>query len=161
VQNRPGQDPAAHTRANRAAPHSGGRTASLRAGISGTVSQAPAPLCSPESSRVATPCSSRNTSRRSPLPHSARYDGGKRQMNGIAVIRRRAQTRCRGGALPARGGLHGRCVWRAERANIPHWRPAEEAAVFAVELAGAFVSDLEGGACGIEAVHEHPSPRRL
>jgi hypothetical protein len=32
---------------------------------------------------------------------------------------------------------------------------AEEAAVFAVELAGAFVADFKGGGGGVEAVEQH------
>jgi hypothetical protein len=36
---------------------------------------------------------------------------------------------------------------------------AEEAAVFAVELAGTFVSDLKGRTGGVQTVHEHASPR--
>jgi len=35
---------------------------------------------------------------------------------------------------------------------------AEEAAVLAVELAGTFVADLEGGAGGIEAFIQHALP---
>ena len=38
--------------------------------------------------------------------------------------------------------LQRRRAWRVERPNIPHWRLAEEATVFAVELARAFISDL-------------------
>ena len=40
-------------------------------------------------------------------------------------------------------------------------RLAEKAAVFAVELAGAFVADFEGCAGGVEAIHEHALPRCL
>src|SRR6266567_6594281 len=59
------------------------------------------------------------------------------------------------------GRIQWRSVWRAEGPNIPHRWLAEETAVFAVELAGTFVSDLKGGACGVQAIHEHASPRFL
>jgi hypothetical protein len=36
---------------------------------------------------------------------------------------------------------------------------AEETAVFAIELAGAFVSDLERGTGGVQTVDEHAFPR--
>jgi len=48
--------------------------------------------------------------------------------------------------------LQRRRAWRVERPNIPHWRLAEEATVFAVELARAFISDLEGRAGGVQAI---------
>lgn len=54
------------------------------------------------------------------------------------------------------GRLQRRSARRAKGSNIPHWRLPEEAAVFAVELTGALVSDLECSARGVEAVEEHP-----
>ena len=45
--------------------------------------------------------------------------------------------------------------------NVPHRRLAEEAAVFAIELAGAFVSDLKGGTGGVQAIDQHAPARRL
>src|ERR1019366_8538803 len=57
--------------------------------------------------------------------------------------------------------LNGRSAWRAKSLNIPHRRLAEETAVFAVELAGAFVSDLKSRACCVQTIHEHASPRCL
>src|ERR1035441_4145669 len=50
---------------------------------------------------------------------------------------------------------------RAKSPNIPHRWLAEETAVFAVKLAGAFVSDLKGSTCGVQTIHEHASPRCL
>ena len=38
---------------------------------------------------------------------------------------------------------------------VPHRRLAEEPAVLPIELACTFIADLEGGACGIQAVIEH------
>ena len=43
----------------------------------------------------------------------------------------------------------------------PHGWLAEEAAVFAIELAGAFVSDLKGRTGGVQTIDEHASPRCL
>src|ERR1017187_1992888 len=63
--------------------------------------------------------------------------------------------------LPITDRLHQRSAWRAKGPNIPHRWLAKETAVFAVELAGAFVSDLEGRTCGVQTIHEHASPRRL
>src|ERR1039457_5707179 len=57
--------------------------------------------------------------------------------------------------------LNGRSAWRAKCLNIPHRRLAEETAVFAVELAGAFVSDLKSRTCCVQTIQEHPSPRCL
>ncbi len=42
--------------------------------------------------------------------------------------------------------------------DVAHGGLAEEAAVLAIELAGAFIADLEGGAGGIEAFIEHAFP---
>ena len=63
--------------------------------------------------------------------------------------------------LPITDRLQRRSAWRAKRPNIPHRWLAEETAVFAVELAGAFVSDLEGRTCGVQKIREHAAPRRL
>src|ERR1043165_3136739 len=52
-------------------------------------------------------------------------------------------------------------AWRAESLNIPFRWLAEEAAVFAVELTGAFVSHLKGRGGSIHAIHEHAFPRCL
>ena len=57
--------------------------------------------------------------------------------------------------------LQWRSAWRAKGPNIPPRWLAEETAVFAVELAGAFVSYLEGRTCGVQTIHEHASPRCL
>jgi hypothetical protein len=38
---------------------------------------------------------------------------------------------------------------------------AEEAAVFAIELASAFVPDFEGGASSVHAIYEHAFARGL
>src|ERR1039458_4185567 len=63
--------------------------------------------------------------------------------------------------LPITDRLQWRSAWRAKSPNIPHRRLAEETAVFAVELAGAFVSDLEGRSGGVQTIHEHASARCL
>src|SRR5208283_69686 len=55
--------------------------------------------------------------------------------------------------------LQRRSTWRAKGPNIPHGRLAEEAAVFAIELAGALVSDLERRTGGVQTIHEHAFPR--
>jgi len=36
---------------------------------------------------------------------------------------------------------------------------AEEAAIFAIELRGAFVSDLKSGTGGVQIIYEHAFPR--
>jgi hypothetical protein len=36
---------------------------------------------------------------------------------------------------------------------------AKEAAIFAIELGGAFVSDLKGRAGGVQTIYEHAFPR--
>jgi hypothetical protein len=38
---------------------------------------------------------------------------------------------------------------------------AEETAVFAIELAGAFISNLKGRTGGVQTIDEHASPRSL
>src|SRR5204862_5138056 len=57
--------------------------------------------------------------------------------------------------------LEGHRAWRAESPNIPHGWLAEETAVFAIELAGALVSDLKGRTGGVQTIYEHASPRCL
>src|ERR1017187_3500275 len=57
--------------------------------------------------------------------------------------------------------LNWRSAWRAKSLNIPHRRLAEKTAVFAVELAGAFVSDLKSRTCRVQTIREHASPRCL
>ena len=44
------------------------------------------------------------------------------------------------------------------RFDIAHGGLAEEPAVLPIELACTFIADLEGGACGIQAVIEHAFP---
>jgi len=52
-------------------------------------------------------------------------------------------------------------AWQAESPNISHgWLP-KETAVFAIELAGAFVSDFKSRTRGVQTINEHESPRRL
>ena len=64
-------------------------------------------------------------------------------------------------ALAITDRLQGQGAWRAESPDIPHGWLAEEAAVFAIELAGAFVSDLKGRTGGVQTIDEHASPCRL
>jgi len=45
--------------------------------------------------------------------------------------------------------------------DVAHGRLAEEAAVLAIELAGAFVADFKCCAGGIETVVEHALPRDM
>ena len=52
-----------------------------------------------------------------------------------------------------------RSIVDATAPNIPHRRLAEETAVFAIELAGTFISDLESGACCVETFVEHALSR--
>ena len=63
--------------------------------------------------------------------------------------------------LPITDRLQRRSAGRAKTPNIPHRWLAEKTAVFAVELAGAFVSDLKGRAGGVQTLHEHASTRCL
>src|ERR1035441_2426479 len=63
--------------------------------------------------------------------------------------------------LPIVDRLQRRSAWRAKGPNIPHRWLAEETAVFAAELAGAFVSHLKGRTGGVHTIHEHASPRCL
>src|SRR5712691_11939456 len=62
-------------------------------------------------------------------------------------------------ALPITGRLQGQGAGRAEGPNIPHGWLAEEATVFAIELAGTFVSDLKSRTGGVQTIHEHAFPR--
>jgi hypothetical protein len=57
--------------------------------------------------------------------------------------------------------LHWQSAWRAQSPNIPHGWLAEEAAVFAIELAGAFIADFKGRTGGVEAVDKHACSRGL
>ena len=59
------------------------------------------------------------------------------------------------------GGLQGGSAGGPEGWDVTDGWLAEEAAVFAIELAGTFVADFEGGAGGVEAVHEHALARCL
>ena len=59
------------------------------------------------------------------------------------------------------GGLQRGSTGGAEGPDVADGRLTEKAAVFAIELAGAFVADFEGGAGGVEAVHEHALARCL
>src|ERR1700761_4781958 len=45
--------------------------------------------------------------------------------------------------------------------HIPNWGPAKESPVLAIELARAFVADLECRTCRIEAIGEHALPRGM
>jgi len=63
--------------------------------------------------------------------------------------------------LPITDRLQWRSAWRAKGPNIPHRWLAKETAVFAAELAGAFVSDLKGSTGGVQTIHEHAAPRCL
>ena len=65
------------------------------------------------------------------------------------------------GALLDVRGLQGGSAGGTEGSDVADGWLTEEAAVFAIELAGAFVADFEGGAGGIEAVHEHALARCL
>lgn len=58
--------------------------------------------------------------------------------------------------------FHGWRAGRTKRPNIPQGRLAEQAAVFAVELAGTFVADLKGRTCGIQPIKIfHPQRLRV
>ena len=57
--------------------------------------------------------------------------------------------------VPRRG------IGKSKSSNIPQRRLSEETAVFAIELAGAFVSDLKSRTCGVQTIEEHSSPRCL
>jgi hypothetical protein len=63
--------------------------------------------------------------------------------------------------LPVADGVDGRSAWQAESLDISHRWLSEHAAVFAIELTGAFIADLEGGAGRVQAVYEHAFPRRM
>src|SRR5271165_6457365 len=64
-------------------------------------------------------------------------------------------------ALRIAGRLDGQSAWRTESPNIPHGWLAEETAILAIELGGAFVSDLEGRTGGVQTIDEHASSRCL
>jgi hypothetical protein len=55
--------------------------------------------------------------------------------------------------------LQGQSAWRPKRPNIPHRWLAEEAAIFAIELGGALVSDLKCRTRGVQTIDEHAFPR--
>jgi hypothetical protein len=52
-------------------------------------------------------------------------------------------------ALRMTGRFQGRGTWRAKGPDITHGWLSEEAAIFAIELAGALVTNLKGCACGV------------
>src|SRR6266446_453686 len=52
--------------------------------------------------------------------------------------------------LPITDRLQCRSARRAKSSNIPHRWLTEEPAVFAVELAGAFIPDLKSRTCGVQ-----------
>ena len=54
-----------------------------------------------------------------------------------------------------------RNIWGKNCPNVPHGRLAEETAVFAIELGGAFVPDLKSRARSITAAVEHQASSRL
>src|SRR6266568_4202159 len=62
-------------------------------------------------------------------------------------------------ALPTTDRFQGQSAWRAKCPNIPHGWLAEEATVFAIELAGALVSDLECRTGGVHTIHKHAFQR--
>ena len=51
------------------------------------------------------------------------------------------------------------CIRRKKLSNVSHRRLAEEAAVFAIELRGAFVPNLKSGGGRIETIVQHQAPR--
>jgi len=65
--------------------------------------------------------------------------------------RKGRETDDQSGVLLITDRVQRRSVGRAKDPNIPHRWLAEEAAVFAIELAGTFVSDLKGHTCGGDA----------
>jgi hypothetical protein len=46
----------------------------------------------------------------------------------------------------------------SEESECPHGWLAEEATVFAIELAGALVSDLKSSTGSVETIEEHQAP---
>src|ERR1035437_7865168 len=56
--------------------------------------------------------------------------------------------------LARRNGIAVECVV-VSRGPFPYGRLAEEPAVLPIEVACTFISDLEGGTCGIQTVIEH------
>src|ERR1035441_826624 len=57
--------------------------------------------------------------------------------------------------VPRRG------IGKSKSPNVPQRRLSEETAVFAIELAGTFVPDLEGRAGGVQTIHKHASSRGM
>jgi hypothetical protein len=55
----------------------------------------------------------------------------------------------------------GRGAGELARFDIPHGRLTEESTVLPIKLAGTFVADFEGCACGIQAVVEHALSRYM
>jgi Aldo/keto reductase family len=55
--------------------------------------------------------------------------------------------------------FQGQSAWRAKGPNIPHRWLAEEAAIFAIELGSALVSDLKRRTGGVQTIYEHAFPR--
>ena len=55
-------------------------------------------------------------------------------------------------ALRITDRLKGRSAWRAEGPNVPHGWLSQETAVFAIELAGTFVSDLKSRTGGVQTL---------
>ncbi len=71
-----------------------------------------------------------------------------------------------GGAIPLGismlgDGFHRWRCWRTQAADISDWRLAEQAAVFTVELTGAFVSHLKCDSGRVDIVGEHAGSRGL
>jgi hypothetical protein len=64
-------------------------------------------------------------------------------------------------ALQIADRLEGHGARRAKSTNIPHGWLAEETVVFAIELAGTFISDFKSCTGGVEAVYEHARSRCL
>jgi hypothetical protein len=56
---------------------------------------------------------------------------------------------------------HRRCriIGESECLYIPHGRLPEKPSVFAIELACAFIADLESRTLRVESIHEHPLSR--
>jgi len=54
-----------------------------------------------------------------------------------------------------------RSAWRPKSPDVLHGWLAEEAAVFAVELAGAFIPDFKRRTGSVQTIRQHASPRGL
>ena len=50
---------------------------------------------------------------------------------------------------------------RSKSFDIAHWWLPEEAAIFTIKLANAFIANFVSCARGIHPIHEHPLPRPL